>query len=69
MTKEIKRDPINDEIINFSFTVEQVNAILQILGNAPYLASAQLIQLIQIQGEPQFQELKKKVKDEPKAAS
>jgi len=69
MTIEIKKDPINDEIINFSFTVEQVNAILHILGNAPYLASAALIQLIQIQGEPQFEELKKKVKHESKTAA
>jgi len=54
MTQEIKKDPIDDAIINFSFTVAQVNQILHILGNAPYLASANLIGLIQMQGEPQF---------------
>lgn len=59
MTQE--KDPLSNEIINFSFTVEQVNAILQILGSAPYLASAPLISLIKMQGEPQFTELLKKV--------
>lgn len=54
MTEEIKKDPIEDAIINFSFTVGQVNQILHILGNAPYIASANLIALIQMQGEPQF---------------
>jgi len=54
MTEQIKKDPIEDAIINFSFTVAQVNQILNILGNAPYIASANLIGLIQMQGEPQF---------------
>jgi len=54
MTQEIKKDPIEDAIINFSFTVAQVNQVLNILGNAPYIASANLIALIQMQGEPQF---------------
>lgn len=69
MTQETKKDPLDDEIINFSFTVAQVNQILNILGNAPYLLSANLVALIKMQGEPQFEELKKKVKHEPKAAS
>lgn len=70
MTEEIKKDPVDDAIINFSFTVSQVNAILQILGNAPYLASAGLISLIQMQGEPQFRAiLAKEKKDESKTAS
>lgn len=70
MTDEIKRDPVSDEIINFSFTVEQTNAILQILGSAPYLASAALINLIQMQGEPQFRAiLSKEKKDESKTTS
>ena len=54
MTQEIKKDPIEDAIINFSFTVAQVNQILNILGNAPYMVSANLIALIQMQGESQF---------------
>lgn len=62
MTEEIKKDPIDDEIINFSFTVGQVNQILHILGNAPYLASANLIAYIQMQGEPQFKAILEKAK-------
>lgn len=71
MTEEIKKDPIDDAIINFSFTVSQVNQILHILGSAPYVASANLIGLIQMQGEPQFKAAieAEKAKNEPKAAS
>lgn len=70
---EQQKDPLDDEIINFSFTVAQVNGLLQILANTPYVVSAGLISLINMQGEPQFraaiERLTKKDKDEPKAAS
>jgi len=56
MSDKVK-DPLDDAIIQFEFTVAQVNAILHILGQAPYLASANLIGLIQAQGEPQFKKL------------
>jgi hypothetical protein len=72
MTEEIKKDPLASEIINFSFTVEQVNGILQILANTPYAVSAGLISLINMQGEPQFRaaiERLEKAKDEPKATA
>lgn len=64
MTQE--KDPISIEIINFSFTVEQINAILQILGSAPYMASAPLIALIKAQGEDQFARIMEKASNEPK---
>jgi len=71
MTQEIKKDPIDDAIINFSFTVAQTNQILHILGNAPYLASADLIGYIRMQGEPQFKAAieAEKAKNESKATS
>lgn len=69
MTQEAQKDPLENEILNFSFTVAQVNQILHILGNAPYLASANLIAYIQMQGEPQFASLLEKVKNEPKTAT
>jgi hypothetical protein len=66
MTEEIKKDPLDDAIINFSFTVAQVNQILHILGNAPYFLSADLISYMRMQGEPQFKAAIEalKVKDE-----
>ena len=67
-----QKDPLDDEIINFSFTVAQVNGLLQILANTPYVASAGLIGLINMQGEPQFRaavERLEKAKDEPKTAA
>jgi 16S rRNA A1518/A1519 N6-dimethyltransferase RsmA/KsgA/DIM1 with predicted DNA glycosylase/AP lyase activity len=72
MTEEIKKDPLDDEIINFSFTVAQINGLLQILANTPYVVSAPLIGLINMQGEPQFRaaiERLEKAKNEPKAAA
>jgi hypothetical protein len=72
MTQEIRKDPLDDEIINFSFTVAQVNSFLQILANTPYAVSAGLIGLINMQGEPQFRALVdklKKAKDEPETAA
>ena len=67
-----QKDPLDDEIISFSFTVAQVNGLLQILANTPYVASAGLIGLINMQGEPQFRaavERLEKAKDEPKTAA
>ena len=72
MTDEIKKEPLDDEIINFSYTVAQLNGILQILANTPYAVSAGLIGLINMQGEPQFRaaiERSQKGTDEPKTAA
>jgi hypothetical protein len=76
MSDKVK-DPLDDAIIQFEFTVAQVNAILNILGQAPYMASANLIALIQAQGESQFKKLveaieivkKTQENNEPKATS
>lgn len=74
MTEEIKKDPLDDEILNFSFTVAQTNRFLDLLANAPlpFAATAPLINLINMQGEPQFRALMEKLpkdQNEPKAAS
>jgi hypothetical protein len=69
---EQQKDPLDDEIINFSFTVAQVNGLLQILANTPYVVSAGLIGLINMQGEPQFRaaiDRVNKAKDEPTPAA
>jgi hypothetical protein len=69
---EQQKDPLDNEIINFSFTVAQVNGLLQILANTPYVASAGLIGLINMQGEPQFRaaiDRVNKAKDEPTPAA
>jgi hypothetical protein len=54
-------DEINNERINFSFSVDQINSILAILGQAPFVQSANLIGLIQAQGESQFEKIKAKM--------
>jgi len=64
-------DPLDKEILNFSFTVEQTNGILQVLAQTPYALSAPYITLINIQGNPQFDALleKERQKNESQTAS
>lgn len=47
-------EEFNDFVLKFEFNVGQTNAILTVLGNAPYAQVAPLITLIRSQGEPQF---------------
>ena len=54
MTEEVKQDPLDSFILKFEFTVAQTNAVLNVLGNAPFYQVANLIELIRSQGEPQF---------------
>jgi hypothetical protein len=74
MSEEIKKDPLDDVVLNFSFTVAQINNLLHLLGNAPlpYVATAPFIVDINRQGEPQFKaalESLEKAKDEPKTTT
>ena len=48
---------IGEKTINFTFTVNEVNAILNVLGQAPFVQSANLINNIQAQGGPQVDAL------------
>ena len=48
---------IGESKINFTFTVNEVNAILNVLGQAPFVQSAALINAIQAQGGPQVAEI------------
>jgi len=55
MTEETKKtDPLDSFILKFEFNVAQTNAILNVLGNAPFYQAANLVELIRSQGEPQF---------------
>jgi hypothetical protein len=45
---------IGSKELTFKFTVDQVNAILNVLGQAPFVQSANLVNLIQSQGAEQF---------------
>jgi hypothetical protein len=73
MTEETKvvDGSLDNEILVFKFTVAQINGLLQILGNAPFLASAGIINDIQRQAGPQVDQLiaNKEAKDEPKTTS
>ena len=48
---------LDNEILTFRFSVKATNGLLQILGNAPFVASAGYIQDIQTQAGPQIETL------------
>jgi hypothetical protein len=48
---------ISQATITLTLTVEQVNGLLGILGNAPFVQSANIINEIQKQGAPQVKNL------------
>lgn len=43
------------DTITILFTIDQINSLLSVLGDASYVKSAQNIALIQEQGTPQFE--------------
>ena len=43
--------------LKLELTIDQTNGVLQILGNAPYVQSVNLINLIQEQAGPQVRDL------------
>jgi len=43
--------------LSFKFSVNEINAILNVLGNAPYTQVANIVADIRNQGEPQFKAL------------
>lgn len=61
--KEVKQSTeeeiIGESIIKLELTVNNVNTLLNVLGQAPFVASANLINTIQTQGVPQLQEIQK----------
>lgn len=73
MTEETKvvDGSLDKEILRFQFTVSAINGLLQILGQAPYIASAGFINDIQRQAGPQIDKLiaDKEAKDESQAAA
>lgn len=71
---EKEKDPMDDVVLNFSFTVAQINNLLHLLGNAPlpYVATAPYILEINKQGDPQFKAALAKLekeKDEPETVA
>jgi len=73
MTEETKviDGSLDNEILTFQFPVAAVNGLLQILGNAPFVASAGFINDIQRQAGPQVDQLiaNKESKNESEATS
>jgi hypothetical protein len=74
MTQEPQKDPMDDVVLSFTFTVAQINNLLHLLGNAPlpYVATAPFILEINKQGDPQFKaalSALKEAKDEPTPAA
>jgi len=47
--------PLDDKILKLEFTVKEVNSILNILGNLPFIQAVGLINAIQAQCSPQLE--------------
>ncbi|CAB4129400.1 hypothetical protein UFOVP118_40 [uncultured Caudovirales phage] len=60
---------IGNKPLTFTFTVDQTNSILNVLGQAPFVQAANLINLIQAQGTDQFAKIQAEVEAEEKAAA
>jgi hypothetical protein len=54
---ETTNNTLGEAIIKLELTVNSINIMLNVLGNAPYVQSATLISQIQAQGVPQLKEL------------
>ena len=63
---EQQQDPMAKEILNFSWTVEFTNAILQELGERPHIRVANIVAIIRQQGGPQFEAILKKYEENKK---
>jgi hypothetical protein len=61
-----QQDPLAKEILNFSWTVDFTNAVLQELGERPHIRVANLVNIIRQQGGPQFEALLAKYEAEKK---
>jgi len=71
-TPEVEVDPLADKILTLKFSVKDVNAILNLLGNElPFVKVAGLINAIQIQCASQIETLNANVEApiEPQAAA
>lgn len=65
-------NPLNNQILKLEFTVKEINAVLNILGNLPFVQAVGLINAIQTQCGPQMDALIKaqeEIKNEPQAAA
>ena len=61
---------LDNEILIFKFTVAQINGLLQMLGQAPFIAAAPYVHDIQRQAGPQVDQLiANKEQNESKATS
>lgn len=63
---QVEVDPMQKEILNFSFPVDLTNAILQELGERPHIRVANIIGFIRQQGLPQFEAILKKYEENKK---
>lgn len=59
-----QRDPMLDFPVTLNFTIDQVNGLLNILGQLPFLQCVGAITEIQNQCAPQIAKYKESIKDE-----
>ena len=63
-TQAVEVDPLDSAVMTLQFTVKEVNAILNMIGNLPFVQSASLITAIQNQCAPQINALNESAQPE-----
>jgi|GEM_PF-3236464 len=58
MTEELKNNPLDDFSVTLEYTVKEINAILNLLAQLPYINAIGVINSIHAQVGPQFEKAK-----------
>jgi hypothetical protein len=52
---EVSQERLDAIEVSITMTVKEINALLTVLGNAPFIQAAALVNLVQSQAAPQVQ--------------
>ena len=59
MSEEASNNPIDDVIVTLEYSVKEINALLNLLGELPFLKAVGAINSIQTQAGPQVEKARK----------
>jgi hypothetical protein len=59
MSEEVSNNPLDDVIVTLEYSVKEINALLNLLGDLPFLKAVGAINSIQTQAGPQVEKARK----------
>lgn len=59
MSEEVSNNPLDDVTVTLEYTVKEINALLNLLGELPFLKAIGAINSIQTQAGPQVEQARK----------